>query len=78
MYRFMAMGKPKNSTFSPNRNAIPQMSSDSVNYHVSSTDNCQRDCFVHPDPQSTSPPGTKAFTKKVRTSTEQDITDVSG
>ncbi|CAH3126231.1 unnamed protein product, partial [Pocillopora meandrina] len=42
------------------------------------SDNCQGDCFVHPVPQSTSPPGTKAFTTKVRTSTEQDITDVSG
>nr|XP_058940237.1 uncharacterized protein LOC131768528 isoform X2 [Pocillopora verrucosa] len=42
------------------------------------SDSCQGDCFVHPVPQSTSPPGTKAFTTKVRTSTEQDITDVSG
>ncbi|XP_066017256.1 uncharacterized protein [Pocillopora verrucosa] len=42
------------------------------------SDNCQGDCFVHPGPQSAIPPGTKAFTTKVRTSTEQDITDVSG
>ena len=54
------------------------LASDSVNCHVPLTDNCQGDCFVHPVPQSTSPPGTKAFTTKVRTSTEQDIIDVSG
>ena len=54
------------------------LASDSVNCHVSLTDSCQGDCFVHPGPQSTIPPGTKAFTTKVRTSTEQDITDVSG
>ena len=52
--------------------------SDSVDCHVPLTDNCQGDCFVHPGPQSTIPPGTKAFTTKVKTSTEQDITDVSG
>ena len=50
----------------------------SVNCHVPLTDNCQGGCFVHPVPQSTSLPGTKAFTTKVRTTTEQDITDVSG
>ncbi|XP_066017259.1 uncharacterized protein [Pocillopora verrucosa] len=41
------------------------------------SDNCQGDCFLHHVPQSTSPPGTKAFTTKARTSTEQNITDVS-
>ena len=54
------------------------LASDSVIYYVPLTDNCQGDCFVHPVPQSTSPPGTKAFTTKVRTSKEQGITDVSG
>ena len=54
------------------------LASDSVNCHVPLTDNCQGACFVHSGPQSTIPPGTKAFTTKVRTSTEQDITDVSG
>ena len=80
MYEFMAMSKPKNNTFSPNRNTTSQMScySDSVNCHVPLTDNCQGDCFSHPVSRSTSPPGTKAFTTKVKTSTEQDVTDVSG
>ena len=54
------------------------LASDSVNCYVPLTDNCQGDCFVHPVQQSTSPPGTKAFATKVRTSKEQDITDVSG
>ncbi|XP_022806644.1 CD209 antigen-like [Stylophora pistillata] len=42
------------------------------------TDNCQGDCFFHIAPPSTSPPGTKAVTTRGKTSTEQDITDVSG
>ena len=54
------------------------LASDSVNYHVTLTDNCQGDCFLHHVPQSTTPPGTKAFTTKARTSTVQNITDVSG
>ena len=61
--------------------AIPlhkSLASDSVNCHVPLTDNCQGDCFSHPVPRSTSPPGTKAFTTKVKTSIEQDVTDVSG
>ena len=54
------------------------LASDNVNYHVTLTDNCQGDCFLHHVPQSTTPPGTKAFTTKARTSTVQNITDVSG
>nr|XP_058940228.1 uncharacterized protein LOC131768521 isoform X2 [Pocillopora verrucosa] len=42
------------------------------------SDNCRGVCFLYPIQRSTIPPGTKAVTTKVKTSTEQDITDVSG
>lgn len=58
------------------------LSSNSVNRHVFSTDNCQEVCFLHPVPRSTNPPGTTTLTKTVTTkgkmSTEQDIAAVSG